>query len=361
MACPGLEIISQGKVELHMLETFGFAELEDTSSDRCVSAGRRYRVFLDAKEIHPRYSFSMSTLGEIGEHETIRRILPMLGSHAELSVGAGDDCAVCRIPTLGMEQVFTTDPIIEGVHFQPLEKPERIGNKAVGRVLSDIAAMGATPQWILVNVVAPPELEFRTLEKVYEGMGALCERFGATIIGGDVAKGDKLELHVFGTGLVPEGAALLRSGAVAGDSILVTGPLGGSYSSGHHLDFVPRVEEGIFLRESGLVHSMMDLSDGLATDLRHILKQSGVGATLIGEQVPANGTLPAALFDGEDFELVLTASAENATVLQDEWRSRFGTELPIIGTIGGAVGELLLDGVVVELKAFEHFSGNPSV
>ena len=305
--------------------------------------------------------FCMSTLGEIGEHETIRRILPLLGSHAELSVGAGDDCAVCRISSLGMDQVFTTDPIIEGVHFQPLEAPVRIGNKAVGRVLSDIAAMGATPQWILVNVVAPAELEFQTLENIYEGMGALCERFGATIIGGDVAKGDKLELHVFGSGLVPEGMALLRSGAVAGDSILVTGPLGGSYTSGYHLDFIPRVEEGLFLRESGRVNAMMDLSDGLATDLRHILKQSGVGAALVSEQIPTNGSLQAALFDGEDFELILTASEKNTALLQNEWRSRFGTELPNIGTLGGVAGELLLDGAMLESKAFEHFSKNSSV
>ena len=298
----------------------------------------------------------MSTLGEIGEHETIRRILPMLGSHADLSTGAGDDCAVCRLLSTGSDQVFTTDPIIEGVHFQPLEKPERIGNKAVGRVLSDIAAMGAQPQWILVNVVAPSELEFQYLEKIYEGMGALCAQFGAIIIGGDVAKGEKLELHVFGTGLLPQGSALLRSGAVEGDSILVTGPLGGSYASGHHLDFVPRVEEGIFLRESGLVSAMMDLSDGLATDLRHILKQSGVGATLCSEQIPANGSVKEALFDGEDFELILTASEKEVQQLQEQWSQRFDRALPVIGTIGGAVGIVQLDGAILESKAFEHFS-----
>ncbi|MDF7825141.1 thiamine-phosphate kinase [Pontiellaceae bacterium B12227] len=298
----------------------------------------------------------MSTLGEIGEHEAIRRILPMLGSHADLRVGAGDDCAVCRIPKLGLDQVFTTDPIIEGVHFQSLENPERIGNKAVGRVLSDIAAMGAVPQWMLVNVVAPPTLEFQILEKVYTGMGALCERFGAPIIGGDVARGEKLELHVFGTGLLPQGSALLRSGAVEGDAILVTGPLGGSFSSGHHLDFVPRVDEGVFLRETGWVNAMMDLSDGLATDLRHILNQSGVGAALYSEQIPVNGSVEAALFDGEDFELLLMASDQNVKKLQELWRQRFSRELPVIGRIEGSVGDVRLDGGFIESKAFEHFS-----
>ncbi|MDF7798337.1 thiamine-phosphate kinase [Pontiellaceae bacterium B1224] len=298
----------------------------------------------------------MSTLGEIGEHETIKRILPMLGTHADLAVGPGDDCAVCRMAGTGNDQVFTTDPIIEGVHFQSLEKPERVGNKAVGRVLSDIAAMGAQPQWILVNVVAPPELDFQYLEKIYQGMNALCATFGAIIIGGDVAKGPVLELHVFGTGLQPAGTALLRSGGEIGDSVLVTGPLGNSLASGHHLDFVPRVEEGIFLRETGLVHSMMDLSDGLATDLRHILKQSGVGATLKSSAIPRLGTVEQALFDGEDFELLLTASPENTVKLQQDWGTRFGSELPVIGTLTSARGELEVDGRELASKAFEHFS-----
>lgn len=302
----------------------------------------------------------MSKLSEIGEHETIRRILPMLGSHADLVVGAGDDCAVCRLPCTGNDQVFTTDPVIEGVHFQSLEKPERVGNKAVGRVLSDIAAMGAQPQWMLVNVVAPPELEFHYLEKIYEGMNTLCARFGATVIGGDVAKGPVLELHVFGTGLLPEGTALLRSGAEVGDLILVSGPLGNSFSSGHHLDFVPKVEEGLFLRETGLVHAMMDLSDGLATDLRHILKQSRVGAELQGSRIPTVGTLEQALFDGEDFELVLTASPENAAELQSGWEARFNRPLAVIGTVTGASGALVLDGRELDAKAFEHFSTKPT-
>lgn len=296
----------------------------------------------------------MSTLGEIGEHEAIRRIIPMLGKHADLVVEAGDDCAVCRLPGTGSDQVFTTDPIIEGVHFQPLEMPERVGHKAVGRVLSDIAAMGAAPQWILVNVVAPPELDFHYLEKIYDGMTALCSTVGSPIIGGDLAQGPVLELHVFGTGLLPQNQALLRSGAQVGDDVLVTGPLGGSFGSGKHLDFTPRVAEGIFLRESGLAHAMMDISDGLATDLRHILKQSGVGAALNSGTIPRSGTLEHALYDGEDFELLLTSS--NAPELQDRWMGRFGRELPIIGKITPNKNELAVDDRVLEHKAFEHFS-----
>lgn len=300
----------------------------------------------------------MTTLGEMGEHEAIRRLTARLGSHAELKVGAGDDCAVCRLPGTSHDQLFTTDPVVEGVHFESGEKPERIGNKAAGRVLSDIAAMGGRPQWLLVNVVAPPELEFERLSKIYAGMSALCERFGATIIGGDMARGPCLELHVFGTGLLPAGRAVLRSGARPGDSIFVTGPLGCSIG-GKHLDFVPRVEEGIFLRETGLLNAMMDVSDGLATDLRHILKQSVVGAVLEASAIPKVGTLEQALYDGEDFELLLTAPPEHADVLQSRWRERFGSELPVIGRITNEAELLQLDDgglQVLAEKAFEHFS-----
>ncbi len=301
----------------------------------------------------------MEKLRDIGEQETIRRLSAMLGTHAALAVGAGDDCAVCAIPDSGYDQVFTTDPVIEHIHFESSEKPERIGNKAAGRVLSDIAAMGATPQWILVNVVAPPEQDFQTLEKIYIGINTLCHRFGATVIGGDVAQGPCLELHLFGTGLLPSGSALLRSGARMGDVIFVTGPLGCSIK-GKHLDFIPRIEEGIFLRESGLVNAMMDISDGLATDLRHILKKSGAGALLDSNSIPRFGSLEQALYDGEDFELLLTVAGSNADELALKWEARFGSKLSCIGQVTKEVDVLKLqqdnDVEILDMKAFEHFS-----
>lgn len=299
----------------------------------------------------------MSTLGNMGEREVIRRLLPALDGHEELIVGAGDDCAVCRMPGAEVDQVFTTDPIIEGVHFLAGEQPKRVGNKAAGRVLSDIAAMGATPKWLLVNVVAPAEFEMDYLEDVYVGMTALCRRFGAVIIGGDVARGPVFELHVFGVGELPAGTALLRSGARVGDVVFVTGPLGDS-RAGKHLDFTPRIEEGIFLRESGRVNALMDLSDGLATDLRHVLGQSGVGADLRGAAIPKTGSLGRALRDGEDFELLLTAPPAASELLRVAWRARFGSELAAIGEVTDEVGVLRLDGRVFAPFAFEHFSAD---
>lgn len=302
----------------------------------------------------------METLRDIGEHEVIRRLLHQLGNHSDIAVGAGDDCAVCRMHGTDIDQVLTTDPIIENVHFLPSEDPKRIGNKAAGRVLSDIAAMGARPQWLLVNVVAPNDLEFQVLQDIYSGMNNLCKRFGATIVGGDLSKGACLELHVFGTGVLPADSALLRSGARPGDALFVTGPLGNS-GAGKHLDFIPRVEEGIHLRQSGVVTAMMDISDGLATDLRHMLKQSGVGAELDSESIPKFGTEEQALYDGEDFELLFTVPPDCIEVLCKGWKERFDSELVPIGRIDSesevlkirsSEGELC----VLKCKAFEHFT-----
>jgi thiamine-monophosphate kinase len=301
----------------------------------------------------------MTTLGDIGEHEAIRRLTALLQGHSDLATGPGDDCAVVRLPSSAVDQVITTDPLIEGVHFLSGETPERVGNKAAGRVLSDLAAMGAQPMWLLVNIVAPAEQDASGLERMYTGMNALCSRFGAAIIGGDLARGPQLELHVFGIGQLPAGTALLRSGALPGDRIFVTGPLGGSLS-GKHLDFVPRVEEGLFLRESGLVHALIDLSDGIATDLRHVIDQSGVGAVLEADRIPKTGTLDSALHDGEDFELLGTVSADNAEKLCAQWGERFGMPLSLIGTVTAetAVMKLLHPDGREELltsSAYEHY------
>jgi thiamine-monophosphate kinase len=304
----------------------------------------------------------MLTLETIGEHEAIRRLTALLGRHPDVRTGTGDDCAVTQSGDSGVDQVFTTDPVIEAVHFLSSEQPERIGNKAAGRVLSDIAAMGAQPQWLLVNVVATPEQDVQALERIYTGMVSLCKRFGATLIGGDLARGPCLELHVFGTGIVPAGKALLRSGAQPGDQLFTTGPLGRS-DQGKHLDFTPCVKEGLFLRESGLVHAMMDISDGLATDLRHIMTQSRVGAMLEAEYIPAVGSLEQALYDGEDFELLFSVPAERVERLISQWTEAFDRPLFRIGAITDEAGRLLLQDAggairLLEQKAFEHFSTN---
>ena len=302
----------------------------------------------------------MKTVGELGEIKTIERLISMMNSAPTLQVGAGDDCAVTHILGTDQDQVFTTDPIIESVHFLPTDEPTQIGNKAAGRILSDLAAMGAKPQWLLINVVAPASLKIEILEKIYKGITTLSQRFGATLIGGDLAEGSVLELHLFGTGTLPAGSALLRSGAQVEDQIFTTGKLGGS-RAGKHLNFTPRVEEGLFLRESGWIHSMLDISDGLGSDLRHILRASNVGAILNADSIPCNNSLESALFDGEDFELLFTLSPENTKPLLTAWNQKFKTPLYPIGSITNRTEQLELkekNGTIhlIQGNGFSHFS-----
>lgn len=290
----------------------------------------------------------MPTLNQIGEHaaiEALTRSLPL----------TGDDCALVALDDSPYDLVLTSDPLIEEVHFVRGTAPERIGWKATARVLSDLAAMGAEPQWLLVNLVCPGGTELEQLEKIYKGIHELIDRFDVHLAGGDLAQGPVLELHLFGTGRVPKGTALLRSGARPGDALYVTGPLGGSLESGHHLDFMPRVTAGQRLRESGLVHAMMDLSDGLGTDLRHLLRASGVGADLASGKIPANGTLEQALYDGEDFELLLAVPPHHTAALESLLRKEPDLLPARIGTCTANANHLTLDGIAVEGKAFEHF------
>ncbi|MEI7851819.1 MAG: thiamine-phosphate kinase, partial [Kiritimatiellales bacterium] len=171
----------------------------------------------------------MKTLKELGEHNAIAALTANLKA-------VGDDCAVLPLDA-HYDLVLTSDPLIQGVHFAPGTDPEAIGWKAAARVLSDFAAMGADPQYLLINLVAPPEQDFQTLEKIYAGVSKVRKLFDIDLVGGDLAQGPTLELHVFGVGRVPKGKALLRSGARPGDVIYVTGPLGGSFESGKHLNF----------------------------------------------------------------------------------------------------------------------------
>lgn len=289
----------------------------------------------------------MKTLQEMGEHAAIAALTANLKA-------VGDDCAVLPMNETH-DMVLTSDPLIEGVHFITETPPEQIAHKAVCRVLSDFAAMGAEPQYLLVNVVAPPEQNFQPLEKIYAEFSNLRKKYGAEVVGGDLAQGPVLELHVFGVGRVPKGTALLRSGAKPGDQIYVTGPLGGAQASGKQFTFEPRLEWGNQLRESGVVTSMMDISDGLATDLRHILKASNVGANLDSSKIPISGKLEQALTDGEDFELLFTASP-GADLPNLGKKEQAATQLlPNIGKITDQSNVLTLDGQPLEAKAFEHF------
>jgi thiamine-monophosphate kinase len=272
-----------------------------------------------------------------------------------------------------------SDAVVEGRHFLATTPPRWIGHKALGRVLSDLAAAGGEPLWALVNLVAPPSETMQRLRGVYQGLAALARRHGLAIIGGDTTQGPVLELHLFAVGRAPRGTALLRSGARPGDTVFVTGALGGSLA-GKHLRFLPRLAEGRWLCVGGWATAAIDLSDGLATDLEHILEMSRVGAEIRTEKIPIaqaafrkvektnqlftktwnqRSPLQHALGDGEDFELLFTVPQGQATALTAAWRKKFRTRLTAIGTITNRDGEIkwLEHGrsMTLPVTGFEHF------
>ena len=308
----------------------------------------------------------MSTLQQLGELEIIRRLTASFASRPDVLVGAGDDCAVVRTGDPEFDLLLKADAVIEGTHFLADTTPEQIGHKAVGRVLSDFAAMGGEPLHLLIDLVAPGTTAFDRVAGIYEGAA----RFGFPIIGGGTASGPVLELHVFGSGRVPRDSALLRSAARPGDLVYVTGSLGGS-RSGKHLSFEPRLREGRWLRESGFVHAMIDISDGLVTDLRHIAMASGAGATLMQDGIPISAAakqmkddrqpLDHALYDGEDFELLFTVSQEKKAPFEAAWAAAHQVPCAQVGFITSVAGRVSLmnhDGQEIELAAgggYEHF------
>lgn len=245
-------------------------------------------------------------------------------SAPNLQLGIGDDCAVWQ-PS-GSPLLFTTDVLMEDVDFQVDETtPQLIGRKAMAVNLSDIAAMAGRPLAALVGVALPKSRGFEFAKQLHEGMQSLAEEFGVAIIGGDTNTWDGLlVISVTLIGEATERGPVRRSGAKAGDWLFVTGPLGGSIF-GHHLTFTPRIREALELHRLVDLHAMIDLSDGVAADLLHLLDESRVGATLIEDALPISeaahrmadnrSPLEHALSDGEDFELLFAVSPSDGTKL----------------------------------------------
>lgn len=273
----------------------------------------------------------------MNEFELIGQLTRSLPTNASVVTGAGDDCAVLDLGAPDRLVLFKTDAVVEGVHFLPGTAPEAIGHKALGRNLSDVAAMAGTPTAALVTLALPSRFDAQFVKGIYDGMAVLARRHNVAIVGGETTllpKGMLLSVSLLGS--VPKGKAVLRSGAKAGDALFVTGELGGSLA-GKHLSFEPRIAEAQWLAQHFAVHAMIDLSDGLAGDLRHILNASGVGAELLASAIPisrearrraredskAKPALAAALTDGEDFELLFTLTSRDAVPLVDAWKKQF--------------------------------------
>jgi thiamine-monophosphate kinase len=310
----------------------------------------------------------------MNEFELIRQLTRSLPTNDSVVVGAGDDCAVLECGDPHRQMLFKTDAVVEGIHFTNETPPEKIGHKALARCLSDIAAMAGKPNAALVTIALPKQFSPEFVGKVYEGLNALAKQHGVAIVGGETTTNpERVLISISLTGFVPRGKAVLRAGAKVGDAIFVTGELGGSLA-GKHLDFVPRLAEAQWLAENFSVHALMDVSDGLAGDLPHILRASGVGAELLKSAVPisraakenskrgdaAKPAFVAALTDGEDFELLFTVASKSAVPVLDAWKKKFpDVKLSCIGKIIAGEGIRLRDKTGIRpftAHGYVHFS-----
>jgi thiamine-monophosphate kinase len=309
----------------------------------------------------------------VNEFELIRRYFARPARRAAL--GVGDDAALVRA-TPGRELVVTTDMLIEGRHFVSDAEPRALGHKALAVNLSDLAAMGAKPLWATL-ALALPRVKEEWLAAFAEGLFALADAHGVELIGGDTTRGPVLTLGITAIGEVPESAALLRSGARAGDDVWVSGELGGAALALVHPEIAvaaerlhrpqPRVALGVGLR--GLAHAAIDVSDGLVGDLGHILERSGAGAVIDYERIPrpeALRSLGDALLErdcvlsgGDDYELLFTAPPERRAALQ-ALGAQLAAPLARIGRIEPGMGLKILDACGAPMQyrgSFDHFAG----
>jgi len=290
------------------------------------------------------------------EIELVRRIqawVPRAGRGVLL--GIGDDCAVFRPPGAREDLLFTTDLLIEGVHFLREAHPaSAVGWRTLARGLSDIAAMGGRPRFCLVSLALAEWADRRWVDGFYRGLLKLAWREGVALVGGDLSHAERVMCDVVVCGGAPKGKWLRRDGARPGDGIYVSGELGASALGLRtrrgrawrlHLKPEPRLELGRLLRTRFHATAAMDLSDGLSLDLHRLCLASRVAAEL--DQVPVfpRATLEDALHGGEDYELLFTLPCETDAF------PRLGTIVP------GKPGAVRLAGEPLEPRGYDHFGG----
>jgi thiamine-monophosphate kinase len=328
-------------------------------------------------------------LSDSGEFELIEKIKGMFPAPGGGIVkGIGDDCAVVE-SSGDRVMLFTTDVLIEGVHFtKDLIDPENLGRKALAVNISDIAAMGGKPLYAILTLGSPEYVEVEFIEKILSGINSLAGEFDIEVIGGDTALSpERLMLDIFLVGESGKDEVLYRSGAGAGQVVFVTGKIG---SSAAGLDILkkgiksekfeplvrahimprPHQKEGNLIASSGLATSLIDVSDGMVSDLRHICEGSKVGAVIKEDDLPISeecrlycgsygiDTLEFALFGGEDYVLMGTVPEHMYYKLRDQMKSGGCAFFPI-GRTRKEPGILLQDksGEIkkVEVRGYDHF------
>lgn len=287
---------------------------------------------------------------DIGESAMIDRICHWIGKAGFHPRGLGDDAAVLAGDGR-TSLLLATDMIVEGVDFRSSEDPELIGRKALAINLSDMAAMGGIPCHAVVGIGMPSKTRVEWVRHLYEGILKLARRWRVTVVGGDLSKAPAVFVSVTVLGKVPRGRAVFRKGSRPGDWIFVTGNLGGSLL-GKHLTFVPRIAESQWITKHLQVHAMIDVSDGLVQDLFRLLKTDRLGAKVFLSRIPVSkeayqlarrhgrSALESALSDGEDFELLFTASPRMGEKILRRRGRVAGTSVSCIGEITEKPGQI---------------------
>lgn len=336
----------------------------------------------------------LKTIAQIGEFpliERIKKIIPQ-ADHQDVYPGIGDDTAVIKIsPQKWL--LATCDIQIEDIHFRLKHiSAYQLGCRAAAVNLSDIASMGGTPKYALVSLGLPPDTEVHQFDEFFTGMGEELAKYSAFIIGGNLAhSARRLIIDIFLLGEVSPDMILLRSGARAGDRIFVTGTLGASAAGFYvlekfgkdfpdeyshlvtaHLQPIPKIEVGQRIARSGYATAMIDLSDGIASDLKHICDSSGVGAALVEEDIPVSDQmetvaamasktgLELALHGGEDYELLFTMKADTPAEVIEQIAAETQTEISEVGRIVPAEeGYYLMttanERISLQPKGWDHF------
>ncbi|MFO8231294.1 MAG: thiamine-phosphate kinase, partial [Longimonas sp.] len=336
-------------------------------------------------------------VSDVGEFGLIAHLRDTLGPDVpdDVLTGIGDDAAVIRQPD-GRVQAYTTDSLIEGVHFDRTFMPmEHLGFKLISVNVSDLAAMNVSPEYALITIAIPKNITVEHLRTLYEGVKKACDAYGMTVVGGDTTSAHALTLSVTAWGSAEAEAVVQRSGAQVGDAICVTGDLGASYAGLKILaderkrledegdDFEPAVDAFPYVirrhlappaqeasvrrwRNAGFrPTSLIDISDGLSSEVHHICEASGVGARLFAPALPVHPETRSvadhfgedvdvyAFFGGEDYELLFTADESDLDVLDE-------TTYTIIGEITDASKGVLVeqgDGTAIPMQpgGFDHF------
>ncbi|KXU35781.1 thiamine-monophosphate kinase [Cephaloticoccus primus] len=269
------------------------------------------------------------SVAALGETRLLEKIRLWLGDAAPAEpFGMGDDCAV--LPRGKSARLITVDPVIYGGHFNDTMSPRATAQKLLKRNLSDLAAMGGVPIAAVLALTLDRRTSLRWLEGFYRELAACAHHYAVPIVGGDIAEAPQMHLSASLTLLgnpARGGRILTRRGAREGDAIYVTGELGNTLGTGHHYRFTPRLAEGAWLARQRAVHSMIDISDGLAKDLKALeTGQQPLSAQIFPGRLPLRrgADLRSAVCGGEDYELIFSLSASARTAdFERRWREAF--------------------------------------